>query len=78
MDNLRTENDAPYDYTTYYSPFQGPSREASYFNVKTPTYEVDAINFTLRIGILTLGIGFWVIALASTPLWNPTKARLFG
>lgn len=78
LDNLRTDTDAPYDYTNYYTPFEGPTREPSYFNVKTPTYEVDAINFTLRIGILTLGIGFWIIALASTPLWNPTKARLFG
>ena len=78
LDNLRTDTDTPYDYTTYYSPFQGPTLEPSYFNVKTPTYEVDAVNFTLRIGILGLGLGFWIIALASTPLWNPTKARLFG
>jgi hypothetical protein len=78
LDNLRTDSDTPYDYTDYYSPFQGPTLEPSYFNVKTPTYEVDAVNFTLRVGVLTLGIGFWLIALASTPLWNPTKARLFG
>jgi hypothetical protein len=78
LDNLRTASETPYDYTNFYTPFQGATLEHNYFNVKTPTYEVDALNFVLRIGVFTLGLGFWIIALASTPLWNPTKARYFS
>lgn len=75
LDNLETYSGTPYEYTQFYSPFQGPSLEYHYFNVEIPTYEVDAVNFILKLGILILGLGFWIIAFASTPLWNPIKAR---
>lgn len=75
MDNFRTETGTPYDYSNYYLPFQGAGSDTNYGRVSVPTFEVDAVNFTLKIGVLFLGLGFWVLALASTPLWNPVKAR---
>ena len=75
MDNFRTESGTPYDYSNFYLPFQGAADDTNYARVSIPTYEVDAVNFTLKFGVLILGFGFWILALASTPFWNPVKER---
>jgi hypothetical protein len=75
LDNFRTESGTPYDYSNYYLPFQGAGSDANYGRVSVPTYEVDAVNFTLKIGVFAIGLGFWILAIASTPFWNPIKER---
>jgi hypothetical protein len=75
MDNFRTETGAPYDYSNYYLPFQGATDDKNYAKFSVPTYEVDAVNFTLKVGVFAIGIGFWILAIASTPFWNPIKER---
>lgn len=76
MDNFRTQSGTPYDYSNYYLPFQGAASDVNYARVSVPTFEVDAVNFVLKIGVFALGLGFWMIAIASTPFWNPIKERL--
>lgn len=76
LDNFRTESGTPYDYSNYYLPFQGAGSDVNYGRVSVPTFEVDAVNFTLKVGVFALGIGFWLLAIASTPFWNPIKERL--
>tara|TARA_Y100001938_G_C8100800_1_gene441584 strand:- start:6556 stop:7524 length:969 start_codon:yes stop_codon:yes gene_type:complete len=78
LDNLETENGRAWDSTDYYSPFDGGYYDTNYMNVKALTYEVDGVGALLRFGIFLMGLGFYGIAIASTPFWNPIMDRMGG
>jgi len=71
VDNLRTSSGRSWSATNYHNPFHGDNDSRVRMTFELVTYDVDPINTYLRIGVLGMGIGFWLIAIASTPYWDP-------
>jgi len=76
LDNLRTDEGYLWSNVGYYNPFTMGSTGNIFFYLDMVLYEADPINTFLRFGVLFMGVGFWAIALASTPYWNPFIARM--
>ena len=74
--NLRTENGLSYDAVQWITPFMGNNDTAVMMELDFVMYEADPFNSFLRLGVLVMGVGFWAVALASTPYWDPFIKRL--
>lgn len=78
MDNLRTRAGSSWSSKNYHNPFHGDNDSRVQMTFELVTYDIDPINTYLRFGVLGMGIGFWVIAIASTPYWDPLIKRQMG
>jgi hypothetical protein len=76
LDNLRTDDGYLWSNVGFFNPFELGSDGDIRMYLDLMQYEADPINTFLRFGVLFMGVGFWAIALASTPYWNPFMARM--
>lgn len=71
LDNLRTDNGYLWSNVGYYNPFHGNNDSDVMMTLDFVLFDVDPMNTFVRFGVAAMGIGFWAIALASTPYWDP-------
>jgi hypothetical protein len=71
LDNLRTDSGRLWSNVGYFNPFHGNNDSQVRMTLDFVQYDVDPLNTFLRFGVFFMGIGFWAIALASTPYWDP-------
>ena len=76
INDLRTDEGYSWSSRNYYNPFWGENDTHVKMELDLVTYDVDPINTFLRFGVLFMGVGFWLIALASTPYWDPFVQRM--
>ena len=71
LDNLRTDEGRLWSNVGYHNPFHGDNDSEVKYYLDLVMYDIDPINTFLRFGVFIMGAGFWAIALASTPYWDP-------
>lgn len=71
LDNLRTERGYPWSNVGYYNPFTQGADGNHEMYLDFVQLKRDPFNIFLKFGVFAMGIGFWLIALASTPYWDP-------
>lgn len=71
LDNMRTNTGYLWSNVGYYNPFHGNNDTDVMMTLDFVLFEVDPMNTFVRFGVAAMGIGFWAIALASTPYWDP-------
>ncbi len=71
LDNIRNDEGYLYDQIGWQNPFWGDNSSRIRMELDFVEYKVDPLNTIVRFGILAMGFGFWAIALASTPYWDP-------
>jgi len=76
FDNLRTDEGRLWSDVGYHNPFHGDNDTIIRYQLDLVTYDIDPINTFLRFGVFAMGAGFWLIALASTPYWDPFIAKV--
>lgn len=71
LNNLRTERGYAWSSVGYYNPLTmgGDGNHEMYLDFAQ--LKIDPFNTFLKFGVIGMGIGFWLIALASTPYWDP-------
>ena len=78
LDNLRTEGGYSWSSRNFHNPFTGNNDTTVKMYLDLVTYELDPMNTFIRFGVAGMGIGFWLIAIASTPYWDPFISKMQG
>lgn len=71
LDNLRTDKGYSWSSRNYENPFWGNNGSTVEMYLDLVTFELDPMNTFIRFGVAGMGLGFWLIAIASTPYWDP-------
>lgn len=71
LNNLRTEKGYAWSNVGYYNPFLLGADGNHEMYLDFIQLKVDPFNTFLKFGVFAMGAGFWLIALASTPYWDP-------
>lgn len=71
LNNLRTERGYAWSNVGYYNPFTQGADGNHEMYLDFVQLKRDPFNLFLRFGVVIMGVGFWGIALASTPYWDP-------
>ena len=77
LDNLRTEGGYSWSSRNYHNPFTATMIPVKMY-LDLVTYEIDPMNTFIRFGVAGMGLGFWLIAIASTPYWDPFISKMQG
>ena len=71
LDNLRTERGYPWSNVGFYNPLTMGADGNHELYIDFIQLKADPFNTFLKFGVIGMGLGFWFIALASTPYWDP-------
>ena len=71
MNNLRTERGYAWSNVGYFNTFTQGADGNHEMYLDFIQLKRDPFNTFLRFGVVAMGLGFWAIALASTPYWDP-------
>ncbi len=71
LNNLRTERGYPWSNVGYFNPLTMGADGNHELYIDFIQLKADPFNTFLKFGVIAMGLGFWFIALASTPFWDP-------
>jgi len=71
LNNLRTKSGYSWESVSFYNPFTIGADGNHEMYLDFNQFKLDPFNTFLKFGVIGMGIGFWFIALASTPYWDP-------
>lgn len=71
LNNLRTERGYPWSNVGYFNPLTMGADGNHELYIDFIQLKADPFNTFLKFGVIGMGLGFWFIALASTPYWDP-------
>lgn len=71
LDDLRREDNRKWSQVNFFNPFHGDNASTVEMYLEFEMYESAPINTVVRLGVFGMGIVFWLIAIASTPYWDP-------